>query len=102
MRLVITLLKKPLAETSWGERSFTSAAPSLWNDLPDHVKLFSINSFVQIFPQDSSNEDFITCSHLMCHCAMSIFRSIPVHYKYQLLLLLLLLLLKLMAIKTVG
>ena len=31
------LSRNPLAITSWGEISFTSAAPSLWNDLPDHV-----------------------------------------------------------------
>ena len=81
------LLRKPLAITSWGERSITSAAPSLWNDLPDHVKLSP--SFVHNFPQASSNEDFITFSRLLCHCAMSIFRWIPAHYTCPLLLLLL-------------
>ena len=36
------LLKVPRSNTKYGDRSFSVCAPTLWNSLPDHLKLTSV------------------------------------------------------------
>ena len=59
------LLKVPRSNTKYGDRSFSVCAPTLWNSLPDHLRLKTDLGF---FKRDIKT---YLLFNTQCHCSLS-------------------------------
>ena len=76
----MSLLKEPTSKRTWGDRSFSDAAPRLWNHLP--TKLKSCHSITRF---KSSCLKLILCHNLskmiyICNCIVHVSRYIFLYF----------------------
>ena len=82
----MSLLKEPTSKRTWGDRSFSIAAPRLWNHLPTKLKsCHSITRFKSVLKTHLMSQVFkddvyclpctctCTCTSLHCHCKLFVF-----------------------------